>query len=288
MPELYFKKFPTISYANTVCTDITKRVVAITPLRFSPVAYENYTIKADSRADVIASNYYDDPYYEWLLYMTNGIIDPYYDWTLNSNDFYSHIVQKYGSMSIATKKVKYYQNNWANDDSEITPAAYNNYLSQSLRKYYTPNYGASYQIISYSRKQDDTIKNTNKIISMGITTSSGDGYVVGETVDILKSNAVVGAGEIEYANTTSVLIKNISGNTSATNIIRGDISNTIATITSSSVKFENISDNEAVYWSPIYHYDYEMELNEKNKNIKLLNNNYALQTAEQLRKVLKS
>lgn len=288
MSELYFKKFPTISYANTTCTDITKRVVALSPIRYSPVAYENYTIKSDSRADVIATNYYDDPYYEWLLYLTNGIIDPYYDWTLNSSDFYSHIVQKYGSISIATKKVKYYQNNWANDDTEITPAAYNSYLPYDHRKYYTPNYGSSYQIISYSRKKDDTTKNTNKLISLGITINSGNGYVVGETVDILNINNVIGAGEVEYANTTNVKIKNISGNTSATNSIRGDSSNTLATITTSTIQYENITDAEAVYWNPVYFYDYELELNEKNKNIKLLNNNYALETAEQLRKVLKS
>jgi len=288
MSELYFKKFPTISYSNSICTDITKRVVAIAPLRYAPIAYEKYTIKSESRADMIASNYYDDPYYEWLLYLTNGIIDPYYDWNLSSSDFYSHIIQKYGSLSIATKKVKYYINNWVNDDTEITTAAYNSYLPYDHRKYYTPNYGMSSQIISYKRKQDDTTKNTNKIISMGITITAGNGYSVGETVDILNVNTTVGEGEIEYANTTNIRIKNISGNTSATNTIRGDNSNTLATITSSTVQFENITNAEAVYWNPVYFYDYEIELNEQNKNIKLLNNNYALQTAEQLRKVLKS
>lgn len=288
MSELYFKKFPTMSYANTICTDITKRVTVVAPIRYSPTLYENYTIKSESRADMIASNYYDDPYYEWLLYLTNGIIDPYYDWNLSSSDLYSHIVQKYGSLETATKKVKYYQNNWANDDTEITPSFYNNSLTYDHKKYYTPNYGQSYQIISYRRKQDDTTKNTNKLIDMSITINTGNGYIVGETVDILNVNTAVGAGEIEFANTTNVKIKNISGNTSATNSIRGDISNTKATITTSSVLFENITNDEAVYWSPVYYYDYEVELNEKNKNIKLLNQNYALQVAEQLRKVLKS
>ena len=138
------------------------------------------------------------------------------------------------------------------------------------------------------RKKEDPIKNTNKLLSMGITVSSGTGYVVGETVDILNVNTTVGAGEIEYANSTNVRIKNISGNTSATNTIRGDNSNTLATINSSTIQFENITNSEAIYWNPVYFYDYELELNEMNKNIKLLNPNYAMQTAEQLRKVLKS
>jgi hypothetical protein len=249
--------------------------------------YTNYTLKAESRADVIASNYYEDPYYEWLLYLTNGIIDPYYDWHLGTTDFNEFIIDKYGSIEIAMKTIKYYQNNWVNDDTELTPTFFNNTLSQSLRKYYTPNYGMNNQIISYSRKKDDTTINTNKLIDMGITVSSGNGFIADETVNILYTSTVVGAGQIEFANSSIVKLKRISGNTAATNTIRGDVSNTIATINSSTLSFENITNDEAVFWSPVYCYDYEQELNEKNKNIKLLDSNYALQTAEELRTKLK-
>jgi hypothetical protein len=73
-----------------------------------------------------------------------------------------------------------------------------------------------------------------------------------------------------------------------TSIIEKNKQDKQAAITSSTIKYENITNSEAIYWNPVYFYDYELELNEKNKNIKLLNNNYALETAEQLRKVLKS
>jgi hypothetical protein len=287
MPEFYFNKFPVISYANSNCIDITKRVTIDVTLRNSPMLYTNYTLKAESRADVIASNYYEDPYYEWLLYLTNGVIDPYYDWHLGTTDFNEFIIDKYGSIEAAMKTIKYYQNNWVNDDTEITPTFFNNTLSKSLRKYYTPNYGMNNQIISYGRKKDDTTINTNKLINMGITVSSGNGFIADETVDILYINTVVGAGQIEFANSSIVKLKKISGNTAATNTIRGDVSNTIATINSSTISFENITNDEAVFWSPVYCYDYEQELNEKNKNIKLLDSNYALQTAEELRTKLK-
>ena len=106
MPEFYFNKFPVISYANSNCIDITKRVTIDVTLRNSPMLYTNYTLKAESRADVIASNYYEDPYYEWLLYLTNGVIDPYYDWHLGTTDFNEFIIDKYGSIEAAMKTIK--------------------------------------------------------------------------------------------------------------------------------------------------------------------------------------
>jgi hypothetical protein len=120
-----------------------------------------------------------------------------------------------------------------------------------------------------------------------IPSNTASRFVKDETVDILNGSTVVGSGQIEFANSSVINIKRISGNTSATNTIRGDISNTLATINSSTILFENITDDEAVYWSPVYCYDFEQELNEKNKNIKLLDSNYALQSAEELRKKLK-
>ena len=287
MPEFYFNKFPVISYANSTCIDITKRVVAETSLRNAHMQYMRYTLKNETRADVVASNYYDDPYYEWLLYLTNGVIDPYYGWNLGMSDFNAFIEKKYGSIENALKKVKYYQNNWVNDDTEITVSTYNNSLPFNLKKYYTPEYDNNANILYYKRSQEDTVFNTNQLINMNISIISGNGFVSSETVDIFHINTVVGSGEIEFANSSVIKIKNISGNTSATNKIRGDVSNTLATITTRSIDFINIPEDEAVYYSPVYYYDYEQELNEKNKNIKLINASYAIQTAENLRKLMK-
>lgn len=287
MPELYFNKFPVISYANSTCRDITRRVTINASLRSSPALFDNYTLKAESRADLISQNYYDDPYYEWLIYHINGIIDPYYDWHMGNSDFNEFIIKKYGSVESAMNKVKHYQNNWASDDTEISVSTYDNTTLQSLRKYYTPVYGVNNKVLSYKRKSDDSVKNTNKMIDLTITINSGNGYVVGELVQVKQSTVVVGGGEVAFANSSVVKIKHISGNTSATNTLHGTDSNTASSITASTVTFENITDDEAIFWSPVYYYDYEQELNEKNKHIRLLNSRYALQTAEELRKAMK-
>jgi len=289
MAERYFAKFPTIEYANTKCVNITKRPIISDDIDKNPTLFHKYTLKTGARPDILAENYYQDPFYEWLIFLNNKIVDPYYGWYLNEYDFKNYIEIKYGSVANAQERIIHYQLNWPVDTNEITASYYNNTLPSGLKKYYTPNFGQSSKIISYRRKQDDFIVNTNKIISFDFTVNTGNAFLVGEIVDIKNSalSLVVGGGEVVFANSSVVKIQHVSGNTAATNKIVGETSNTIATITKSTVSYQALDNDEAVYWSPVYYYEYEIENNEKNKNIRLLHSNYSLQTAEELRTVMK-
>lgn len=284
MPELYFNKFPRITYANTNCIDITARVTIEQDLRRSPVVFDDYTLKNSTRSDSIAAKYYDDPNMEWMIWLSNGIIDPYYGWNLSPEDFEAHIVKKYGSIAKATQKIAYYKNNYAADDTELTPSFYNNSLPKNLKKYYNPNYNENVTILSYSRKKDDTIVNTNKLYQFNITLSNTTNFVVGEFVNLTPGD---GKGEVVFANSTIVNIKNISGFMTGTNI-KGSDTNANATVTGSTKLAENIADDEAVYWSPVYYYDLEHDLNEKNATIQLVNPAYASEIAYKMRTVFKS
>jgi hypothetical protein len=290
MAEFYFNKFPIINYANTVCRDITKRAVLDLTLKNTATAFDRYTIKRESRADSIAENYYEDPYYEWLIYLTNGIIDPYYGWNLTADDFNNHIVKKYKSLENAQDKIIYYQNNWTEDDQELSVSFYNNNLPASLKKYYSPDYNNGSNILSYKRKQDDSKVNTNQIIDISFDLLTTDKeFSLNEILDIFDTNSnLIGQGEIIYVDTSAIKIKNISGNTSIVDsVLLGRDSAAEATLTSSIVAMKNIPDDEAVFWHPVSYYTYESEINEKNKNILLLDERYAMQVAEDLRKSLK-
>lgn len=289
MSERYFIKFPNTVYANVQCKNITLRPVLSNKLDSTPNLFYKYTLQTGARADIIASNYYNDPYYEWLIYLNNKVIDPYYGWYLNDYDFNQFIAKKYGSVEYAQKKIIYYQLNWTTDDAEISPSYYNTTLPDVLKKYYTHILGLSDKIIGYKRRQADVISNTNKLLHFDVTITSGNGYSVGEIIDIQNPamSQVIGGGEVVFANSTVVKIKNISGNTSPTNKIVGESTNTISTITNTDILYENLVDEEAVYWSPVYYYEYEVDKNEQNKNIRLLHDNYALEAAEELRTILK-
>jgi hypothetical protein len=287
--ERYFIKFPTLTYANTECLNLTRRITVEEKLKLNPSLYHKYTVREGERADLLADSYYEDSYYSWLIYLNNGIVDPYYGWYMDNYDFNNYIVKKYGSVEQAQKKIFYYQLNWPGNDVELSPSFYENNLPEYLKKYYSPVFNKDTKIISYTRKKDDFVTNTNKLLDFTVTGVNGNGFVKGEIIDIYNStmSSVIGGAEVVFANTTAVKVHHISGNTEPTNKILGETSNTLATISQKIILFENLTDDEAVYWSPVYFYEYELEKNEKNKNVRLLDSSFSLDMAEELRTLLR-
>lgn len=287
MAETYFTKFPTTIYSGYTCTDITRRVVLDDKTRNQTTLFYPYEIKKDTRPDVLADVYYDDPYYDWLIYITNGIVDPYYGWYLSEDDMGKFIISKYGSIEQAQKLIKYYRLNWSSDDISITPSFYFNSLPFTLRKYYNANFGYGSKVISFTRKREDWVVNTNKILRFTINLASNTQFTNSELVDIRSIGVTVGTAQIVICNSTSATVQHIAGNTSANNILVGETSNASAIITDTDLLYENITVEEAVYWSPVSFYDFEVEQNEQRKFVQLLDANYALDTAENIRVKLK-
>lgn len=289
MTEKYFIKFPQITYQDKTCTDITKRPIINNELRRNPSVYQKYTIKTGARADLIADNYYQDPYLDWLLFINNGIIDPYYDWVLNDYDFNVFINTKYGSIENAQKRISHYELNYLNDDTIITSDFYKNNLPFVLKKYYSPIYTENNAILNYKRKTESTITNTNRVVQLSFVNTLT--FTVGEIVDILNSSGstVVGGGEVVFSKSGLVVIKNITGDLSVGNKIRhdNDPSNQLSNITASVVLHENITASEFAYWKSYSFFDIEFKQNEDNRDIRILNSRYAAETSETLRNILK-
>jgi hypothetical protein len=118
---------------------------------------------------------------------------------------------------------------------------------------------------------------------------SGNSYSTDEVIDIkinYNFESANGGGEVVSSNSSTVILKNISGYTSNNLYIIGETSNSIAQISNSQILSENITDEEAVYWVSTSYYEYEKNKNEQRKNIRLIDNNFALNAAEKLRKKL--
>lgn len=285
--ENYFNKFPNTIYNDKECVDITRRVsIGDNQIRKTNLFY-SYDIQNNLRIDQVAQYYYSDPTYDWLIMLQNGIIDPYYGWYLSEQDFDSYIIEKYGSYETSIKKIKYYQLDWAASDEEITTSFYENNLPYENRKYFIPIYGVNTKVISYERRKEDWIINTNKIIKLNVNNyTNGNTFTVGELVDIksnLNNQTSNGTGEVITSNSSAVIIKNISGYTTNNYYIVGETSNTSAIFSTANTIVENISNSEFVYWTAVTYYEYEKQKNEINKTIRLIDTNYSLQIAEDLR-----
>jgi len=300
MAEKYFEKFPIIRYNGAPVRNITERVKTLNSVYNNPIFYYPYDIQQNEHPDEIANRYYQDEYLGWILHITNKVIDPYYDWYLDQASFNDFIIKKYGSLSNATSKIKYYRNNWYINEGTISEITFQS-LYPSLKRFYEPVYGDilySMTPLGYKRKQIDWKLTTNAVVQY---TVEAPAFVTDEIVDVYNGNTIIGSGQVcgksvEYIATngqTSVsplLIQHTSGNVTENgdyHYVMGRETRAKILYTNATLITNNIPVNETTYWSPVYYYEYEAEINEKNKSIQVLKKQYSTQIAGELKALLK-
>lgn len=282
--DSYFSKFPTITYNDVFVTDISRKVVFDDAVSKIPTFFYPYELKSGVRSDVLSYSYYEDPTEDWLIYLCNGIVDPYHGWYLSVDDFNKFIKKKYGSIEKSQQKIKFWTLNAFTGENNITVSYYNNNIPNVLKKYFSPVFGAGTNIIAYTKREDTWTVNTNKIVQYSLNST---GLLVGERVIFKDSgNNILGHAEVIKVNADNIIVQNTVRVAGDIATLTGETSQTTTTYVSSTILSTNISDNEVVYWTPTYFYDYEYEKNEANKFVKLLDAKYALNTSEEIRKKL--
>lgn len=287
--EKYFNKFPNIYYRDKLCKDLTRRVRLTPDVKDNIELYYPVEVQAGFRADALSEAYYDDAELEWLIYLTNNIVDPYYQWYFSEINFNDFITKKYGSIATAQEKIKFYRNNWYNDDAELPVSVYNNTIDSSWKKYYEPVFGTGTNILYYTRKKEDWTVNTNKIIQY--TISSNISFVNNEIVDIKYLGEIVGGGTVVASNSSVLILHHVSGNTSAnttaTKTIVGETSSANGTANAAIVLQENFTNAEAVFWESVSYYDWELENYESKKTVNVIDSSLVMDITEEIRQKLK-
>jgi hypothetical protein len=229
-----------------------------------------------------------------MVYLSNQIVDPYYEWYMEEYEFNQYLLDKYGDYDLPRKKIKFYRNNWANDETELSPSFYDNNLAWDQRQYWSPRYGDNGRIMGYKRKAADWTTNTNKIYQYTVNYVAGNTFTTGEILDIRAGGTIgdliEGGAEVLSCNSSTLIVQHISGNSTANSswlkYIVGEDSNTHATANLSIVLSENITNATAAFWDAVTYYDWESEKNESRKHIHLLNPAIVNQTANVIRKKL--
>lgn len=287
MASAYFQNFPQLSYANTLVRDITRRSVLNLKSSGLDINFYPYEITDALRTDLLAEYYYDDAELEWMCLLANDIIDPYYGWYMNNNEFDQLIVEKYGSVVNAQKYIKFYINNWADDDTVLSVPYYTNSLTDSLRKYWKPVYIRPTEVSHYVRREDDIVMNTNQILEYSIiANNSGTALLANELVDIKLTGgtAAKANGQVVTSNSSMVRVMNVSGDTVANSTIVVDLvgQTSEANVSANDVEttFQNIPSTELIYYTAVSYYDWELEQREATKNINLVSDGAVDNVAE--------
>jgi hypothetical protein len=272
----YFSNLPVITYANNFVRNILSRAKIVDEFKNSQSTYYPYVLKEGSssglRLENLSFDYYDDVDNVWIVHLANEIVDPYYDAPLTSTDFEAFLIKKYGSLRKVNQTIKFYRNNYDQDDRILTISGYTA-LPSETKKYWTPSVNFDNNIIGYERIKDDTIITTNKILTLDVTLSGNAQFQTNEKVIQDTSGAT---GFITFSNTTVISVQHITGTFSnnTTYYITGQDSSANASPSTITTIKENLTENEVAYFSPVTAYDYENELNESKKNIILIDSKY--------------
>lgn len=283
----YFTKIGTIDYNGSIVNNI------ITSVRFKEVTrklaaiYYPYVVKEGERPDNIAANYYDDERYAWIVYLSNTIVDPYFEWPLSQNELNKFLLAKYGSVQIANERIVFFRNNFNVDETILSVSAYEA-LTSNLKKYWNPNINFSGSTVSYSRRPDTDVIETNKTVSLALTTSTG--FTLNEKVTQRTSGVITAGGQIKHISNTAIILQHIEGafaNTGGSvGAVVGSESGTSKSVSNVVTLNTSIPATETVYWTPVTAYDYEVELNDAKRNIQLLDKQYVNSVEDQMLELL--
>jgi hypothetical protein len=282
----FFDKFPLVRYTvdkkllneyNAV-TNVLFRIGLIKDVMETNVnAYYYYIIRDGDRPEVLAEKIYGNAEAHWIILYANNIYDPYYDWPMDDRTFEKYIIKKYGSLE------------WAKTN-------YHHYEKVVTRE------NPSAQVVTTTRFEVNEKKLTDGIIT--IIDAETD-YGIGEIAYIGPSNAsntfsgqVIAwnnaNGQIVLANTNGQAKQTqfLIGSSSAANgtVLKVDLPtepmdayNTLTDTTDFSTYtvagktvFETISRDRVTY------YDYEEQLNEDKRFIKIIQPQYYEQILSEL------
>lgn len=59
------------------------------------VFFKKYAVQDGERLDTVAEKAYDNPFFDWIIVLTNNIINPSFDWPLSSNDLRKYLEKEY-------------------------------------------------------------------------------------------------------------------------------------------------------------------------------------------------
>jgi hypothetical protein len=271
----YFTNFPVISYLDNPAINLLASVKIRDVVKNNVNVFYPYVVKDGERPDHIAADYYGDARYSWLIYLANDIIDPYYQWPMPTGDFKKFIVKKYGTIEKATEQILFYRVNWYGDDQMLSPEAFDSITPSSRKKYWQPVVGNNNRVIHYVRKPIDYVVETNKILSL--TVDSSTGLLEGERVRQFDGALnITASGYIKtILDDTTVILYAIDGEFTTTATLTKSY-NTTLTLTVSEVNTlsTDIPSDELIYWSAVSAFDYESEINESRKHIRVIDRIY--------------
>lgn len=114
----YFDKIPKLKYdinrslinpKYETVTNIFFRIKYMEEVLSNITSYYTVELGDDDTPEILAEKVYSDPGAGWMITIANKMIDPQWDWPLNYEEFNKYIIGKYGSVENAQITAHHYE-----------------------------------------------------------------------------------------------------------------------------------------------------------------------------------
>jgi hypothetical protein len=192
----------------------------------------------------------------------------------------------------ALAKTAFFRVNWYKDETIISEATYLA-LSGARRRYWSPVMSQQNTVAGYRRKTLDLNIETNRTCKISYSALSGDDTLaVGDIVERYNGEQLLARGEITYLTEVDLcfVIKHVyeidPALDSGSFLVRGkDLTFTSIGMTELS---SDIPADESEYWELISCYEYEQEINEARRLVRVINKGYTSQLTRDMSTIFRS
>lgn len=291
----YFKHFPKLFYSISPNSENLKAVPNIfAKIKLVKDVFDNtnlyytYDIKDGERPEDIAFKVYNDPQRHWIILLANEITDPQYDWILSQTQFDQYINKKYSSYSLTLDPTETYSGNYtvgeavyqggtAIDSSSLTATVVD---YDSVNKILQVNF-ADQTIENNVSITGVTSAQTHNVIAI---TCNNDGYNWASNTTSHYTITERKRNNYDRITTTDKYQVSSKDYEFDTDIVFNR--NTNISYSNSYTMSDNTTLTIETTVAPTTYYDYELELNEAKRSIKIPRIEYITNIEQQFKKLM--
>jgi hypothetical protein len=267
----FFSKFPKLLYKRSIVTDILTRVAVRQNYKDKTELFYTYNLQQGDTPEIVAFKYYGDVEKHWLVLFANELIDPVFDFPLSDSAFNTYLDEKYKGNYLDTSV---YNNNTGNYELVSLQVSGSEYAS------------ATENPLPFLYK----ITTTTKVTQLNSASQVDDiNYEVGKeniTVTYVGRDIVTG---LQLGAPTSITVNYVPGQLTPADLFPMTTLNPVPLLSEPIIK-SFILDNTEIQYKQVAEtvtiYEYEQQLNEKKREIKLIKKEYAAQFEQELKSLL--
>lgn len=258
-------------------TNLTFRFGIIKNVLSSISSYFLYTITDADTPEILSEKIYGDPESYWIILYANDMYDPQYDWPMNYDVFNKYITKKYGSLSSAKTTIHHYEKVVSRTES------FSGLTTETrFRIDYQPQTNTVLQLNSVMG--NFTVGNT---IFVSLDTTLANALITGTVSDWSNATNEITLSNLVVPGNTQILYQILQeANSSVTGNVISYVVPSVpydtylslpATQSVEKINLNGRTTTEIISRDAISCYDYEEQLNEKRRIVKIIKPEYYTQ-----------